>query len=177
MAELSTVARPYAEAIINLATEKNTLDKWSDDLSFLSTMTQDSAVAKMVANPNVDTQTLTKILLDVCESEGDVVKNLVKTLIDNQRLGVVPHIAVEYEKLKAEKQNILKVELVSAYEVTPEQQQELQTALEKRFGKQINICVSLNADIVGGWIIRAGDEVIDASVKGRLQQLATELRQ
>lgn len=177
MAELSTVARPYAEAIINLATENSALDKWSDSLGFLSTATQDESVVKMIANPNVDTQTLTKILLDVCESQDDGVKNLVKTLIDNQRLSVVPHIAVEYEKLKAEKQNTLKAELVSAYEVTPEQQQELQAALQKRFGKQIDMNVSINTDIIGGWVIRAGDEVIDASVKGRLQQLATELRQ
>ncbi|WP_353573088.1 F0F1 ATP synthase subunit delta [Candidatus Albibeggiatoa sp. nov. BB20] len=177
MAELSTVARPYAEAIISLATENSALDKWSENLDFLSITTQDDSVVKMVANPNVDTQTLTKILLDVCESQDDGVKNLVKTLIDNQRLDVLPHLAVEYEKLKAEKQNKLKVELVSGYEVTPEQQQELQTVLQKRFGKQIDINISIDAELIGGWVIRAGDEVIDASVKGRLQQLATELRQ
>ncbi|MEK7989842.1 MAG: F0F1 ATP synthase subunit delta [Thiotrichaceae bacterium] len=177
MAELSTVARPYAEAIINLATENSALDKWSENLGFLSATTQDDAVVKMVANPSVNTKILTKILLDICESQDDGVKNLVKTLIDNQRLDVVPYIAVEYEKLKAEKQNKLKVELVSAYEVAPEQQQELQTALQKRFGKQIDINISIDAELIGGWMIRAGDDVIDASVKGRLQQLATELRQ
>lgn len=177
MAELSTVARPYAEAIIKLAVERDAIDAWSGDLMFLTEVMQNANIASLIANPNVDNQTLTKVLLDICSEHSADVKNLLRILVDNKRLSIVPHIAVEYERLKAEQQNILKVDLVSGYEVSPEQQQELQTVLKQRFGKQIQMNIKIDASIIGGWVIRAGDKVIDASVKGRLQQLATELSQ
>lgn len=177
MAELSTVARPYAEAIIKLAAERDAIDTWSMDLVFLTEVMQHADIASLIANPKVDNQTLTKVLLDICSGHSADVKNLVRILVDNKRLSIVPHIAVEYERLKAERQNILKVDLLSGYEVSPEQQQELQTVLQQRFGKQIQMNIKVDVSVIGGWMIRAGDKVIDASVKGRLQQLATELSQ
>lgn len=103
-------------------------------------------------------------------------KNLLQVLVDNRRLMVIPHIAIQYERLKAEYLNYVKVSLTSPYEVTEEQQESLSEALQKRLGKSILMEVSLDPALIGGWLIHAGDQVLDLSIKGRLQQLAAELQ-
>jgi F-type H+-transporting ATPase subunit delta len=95
--------------------------------------------------------------------------------VDNRRVPVVPQIALQYEQLKAQHQGYIKVEIASCYPVSTEQQQDLETVLQKRLGKAIDINITVDQSLLGGWLIRAGDQVIDLSVKGRLERLATEL--
>lgn len=174
MAELSTLARPYAEAVMQLAVAAGNFDAWSNTLNFLTDVMQDSEIAAVIANPRVSKETLSRMLLDICEAGqlGLMGINLVKLLLKNGRLQAIPHIATQYEKLKAQQQGSIDVELVSAYETSVEQQQALETALQNRFGKKINMRLFINPALLGGWIIRAGDHVIDMSVKGRLQQFS-----
>jgi len=172
MAELSTLARPYAEAVMQLARTDGNFDAWSETLSFLTTAVQNPDIAAVVANPRVSKATLSQILLDVCEEGqlGQMGVNLVKMLLKNDRLQAVPHIAAQYEKLKAQQQGFIHVELISAYETSVEQQQALETALQNRLGKKVSMTLFINPALLGGWIVRAGDQVIDMSVRGRLQQ-------
>jgi F-type H+-transporting ATPase subunit delta len=177
MAEYATLARPYAEAVFQLAKEANKLDIWSDNLAVLTAIVEDPAMATVIANPRIEKATLTRLLLDVCcnEQTSAESKNLVKLLVDNRRVPVVPQIALQYEQLKAQHQGYIKVEIASCYPVSTEQQQDLETVLQKRLGKAIDINITVDQSLLGGWLIRAGDQVIDLSVKGRLERLATEL--
>jgi F-type H+-transporting ATPase subunit delta len=174
MAELSTLARPYAEAVMQLASAEGNFDAWSNTLNFLADVMRDIEIAAVIANPRVSKETLSNIILDVCESGelGSMGVNLVKLLLKNGRLQAIPHIATQYAKLKAQQQGFINVELISAYETSVEQQHALETALQNRFGKKVNMSLFINPSLLGGWVVRAGDHVIDMSVKGRLQQFS-----
>lgn len=176
MSESQTLARPYAEAVLDLAKSANSFDEWSKDLEFLSKVAQDKSIVELVSNPSLGKTTLSDILLDIC---GDKIsqegKNLLRLLIDNQRLMVLPELAVQYEKLRAQHQQYVNVEITSAFFVVEEQKQEIESTLKQRLGKAVNITTRVDTDLIGGWVIRAGDEVIDISLQGRLAQLAAEL--
>ncbi len=178
MAEYATLARPYAEAIFELAKDTGNLDVWSDNLAYLTTVVADPAMVAIIANPRVEKTVLTNLMLDVCcdENTSPESRNLVKLLVDNRRLLAVPSIAELYEQLKAQHQGYLKVEITSSYPVSPDQQQHIETVLQKRLGKAVDINITIDQSLLGGWLIRAGDEVIDLTMKGRLERLATELR-
>jgi len=177
MAEFATLARPYANAVFDLAVEADNFDDWSNDLNFLTTVIEDPIIDKVIVNPQVDKDTLTRLLFDICddnlEREG---KNFFKILLDNNRLQAIPQIAFQYEQLKAQHQGYLNVEIFTPYPVEPQQQQEIETALKRRLGKTVDVNMALDKSLLGGCLIRAGDDVIDVSMKGHLQRLATELR-
>ncbi len=181
MAELATLARPYAQAVFQLAVDSNSLAAWSARLGFLSAVMQDANMVALVSNPAVNKATLTQILLDLCQQQSDVpfdeeANNFIKLLAANHRLAVMRPLAAQFEMLKAAHEGYLRVELTSAYEVDDAQQQAVEAVLTKRFGRKIEINVKMDKALLGGWVIRAGDQVIDLSMRGRLQQLATELR-
>lgn len=173
MAELATLARPYAEAIFDTAKETDEFALWSETLGFLTSVVENSQVHSVLVNPRIDKNTLQNILLDVCSSQMTQTGiNLVKMLIKNGKLSVVSHIAFQYERLRSQYQGYIEVEITSAYPITPVQQQQVEAALQRRLGKAITIKVTIDTSLIGGWLIRVGDQVIDLSVKGRLQQLA-----
>lgn len=177
MSELATLARPYAEAVAELAKADNSFDKWSNDIAMLKAIVESPELAHIVDNPSVGGEKLVSLILDICDGQiSDAAKNFVRVLVDNQRLLALPYVAVQYEALKAQQQGYVKVEIVSAYAVQPEQQQEIEASLQKSLGKTVEISISTDASLVGGCVIRAGDRVTDLSIKGRLQQLAAELR-
>lgn len=177
MAELATLARPYAEAVFRLAVETGNFEEWSDNLNFLVAIVEEPTMAKIITNPQVDRSTLARILLDIGEMQlSKAGKNLVNILVDNNRLVAIQSLALQYEQLKAQHQGYLKVEIAAPYPVAPPQQQELEAVLQKRLGKAVDINITVDESLLGGCLIHAGDEVIDASIKGRLQQLASELR-
>jgi len=177
MAELSTIARPYAEAVFELAKETGDFSQWSDILNFLQAIIENPQMSEVVDNPQVDKTTLTDLWLALCDTQmSEAGKNLVKLLVDHRRLRAIPHIVRQYEAFKANYQGYIQVDIASPYEVTPLQQQELESILQRRLGKAIDFNITIDQSLIGGWLIRAGDQVIDASIKGRLQQLATNLR-
>ncbi len=177
MAELATLARPYAKAVFDLAVEMDNFEQWSDDLNFLATIMEDPTMEAVIANPQVTKKTLTHILLDVCEGQiSEVGKNLLKILVDNNRLVAIPQLVLQYEELKAQHQGYIKVDVATPYPLEQVQTQELEIVLQKRLGKAVNISTTIDKSLLGGCLIRAGNEVIDVSIKGHLQQLAVELR-
>ncbi len=176
MSGLQTLARPYAQAVLDLAKSANNFDVWSRNLSFLAAIAQDETVVSLASNPSTGKSILSEILLDICEEQvSKDGKNLLKLLIDNRRLMVLPELQTQYEYLRAQHQQYINVEITSAFTVVEEQQQEIELALKKRLGKAVNITTRIDTNLVGGWVIRAGDEVIDISLKGRLAQLAGKL--
>ena len=177
MAELATLARPYAEAVFELAIDGNDFEPWSNTLNFLSTVIQDPIMESVITNPKVEKETLTHILLDICDEPLDEPgKNLVRMLVYYHRLPAIPQIALQYEQLKAQHEGYIKVDIASAYLVDSSQQQKIEEILKKRLGKNVDISMDVDKSLLGGWVIHAGDQVIDLSVRGRLEKLATELR-
>jgi F-type H+-transporting ATPase subunit delta len=175
-ADAITIARPYAEAVFAQAEESGKLDIWSEMLSFLTQVVTDPAVAPIIGNPLIDRQSLTDLLLEIgvdhINEEGG---NLIRLLVQNGRLVLVPEIESLFETLKAEKERTLSVHVTSAYALKPEQEKTIAEALKAKLGRDVTISSEKNPDLIGGVHIRAGDLVIDGSVRGKLQQLANEL--
>jgi len=176
MSELSTLARPYAEAAFKQAIESGSVSDWSDSLNLLSLVMQDKEMVAIVANPKVSQDQLTTLLLDICQDQlKEESTNFLKVLIENDRLILAPQISELYESYKAEHEGYIDVEVTSAYSLTKEEQNKFASTLKKQLGKTIHITTSIDKSLIGGYIAKAGDKVIDGSVKGQLQQLAKKL--
>ncbi|NOY73830.1 MAG: F0F1 ATP synthase subunit delta [Gammaproteobacteria bacterium] len=176
MADNSTLARPYARAVFDLAQGENNLAKWSDVLGLLAMIVSDRAMAAAIGNPRIAKEKLSIALISI---GGDIfdekAQNLVKLLVENNRLVLLPAMAELYEAYRAEAEATIKAEVTSAVKLTQEQQQKLAAVLKKRLGRDVEISCSLDQSLLGGAIIRAGDLVIDGSVSGQLDKLANAL--
>ncbi len=175
--EKITIARPYAEAIYGRAEETDTLDAWSDMLDLLGIVAGTPEVASMIDNPLLPPQRVQELMLEISgerlDEEG---RNLVKLLVENDRLSLLPDIAALYERLKRERQGVLQVQVTSAYTLNQAEKKTLAGVLKERLDRDIEINAERDPDLIGGILIRAGDLVIDGSVRGQLHKLANELR-
>lgn len=177
MAELTTLARPYAKAAFVEAQEKSALDVRSEELSLLSSVASDSDMLTVLAHPALTAAQHQQAVLDVCGDKlSDTAKNLVAILADNKRLALLPEIAALFEEMKAELQNTVDVTVISAIEIAAEQMEKMVAALKARLNSEIRVTTEINADLIGGAIIRAGDLVIDGSVSGKLSKLAEAMK-
>lgn len=174
--ELATVARPYAEAIFKRARETDRLDEWSDALAFLAQVIGDRRILGLVSSPHLTRAQLTDLLLDIAgEVLNDEGRNLVRLVVENGRAGALPEIARHYEGLKAEHQSRIDVEVTAAYSVSAAQKKQIAEAMKHRLGRDVQLSTRKDASLIGGAIIRAGDLVIDGSVRSRLRQMAARL--
>ncbi|MDC7705300.1 F0F1 ATP synthase subunit delta [Vogesella indigofera] len=177
MAELITVARPYAEAVYSLAAEQQSQAKWSEALAWLAAMVTNPDVAQVVTNPKHTAQEVEALLLDVLGERGsDDIKKFVVTLIENRRLTLLPEIAGQFEQLRAKSEGVVDAVVESAFPLTEAQQADLIAALTKKYGKTVRIEVREAAELIGGVRILIGDDVIDASVSGKLHAMAASLK-
>ncbi|OHX12541.1 F0F1 ATP synthase subunit delta [Chromobacterium sphagni] len=177
MAELITVARPYAEAVYSLATEQRSLDQWSDALSWLAAMVNNPDLAQVVTNPKHTAQEVEALMLDVLGNRGnEEVKRFLAALIENARLTLLPEIAAQFELLKAQSEDIVDAQVESAFAMSDAQQAELTTTLSRKYGKTVRLDVRENPALIGGVRVLVGDDVIDASVRGKLQAMAASLK-
>ncbi len=176
MSELATLARPYAEAVFKRAKESGNSQEWSDNLAFLSAIMQDESLAAIVNNPRVEEDKLTALLLEICQDQvtGETT-NFLKLLIENGRLKLAPQIAELFEKYKAEDEGYVDVDVITAYTLTKAEEQSFATSLKKRLNKKVNIKPSIDKSLIGGFLVKAGDSVIDGSISGQLQQLAKRI--
>jgi len=176
MAENSTIARPYAQAAFDIANEKGDLKSWSDMLQLIAAVTSDAVMSDMISNPSIEREKITDIIVDVCaDNLNDTAKNFVKVLADNGRLNVAAEIALGFEEHRAEAEKTVKAEVTSAFPLSDAQTKSITDALKKRLGREVTLVTSIDETIVGGAIIRAGDLMIDGSVNGQLDKLATTL--
>lgn len=176
MAEISTIARPYAVAAFKLAKEKKALAKWSDMLSLASAVSSDSQLSQVIQDPKVDSGVLQDAFLKVCGKKLDKYgQNLIKTLVEYGRLSILPAISSAFEELKAEDEGSIDAQIVAAVKPAAAVTKEIVEKLEAKFGKKVTAEVVVDPDIISGMKIIVGDSVIDASVKGQLQNLAYSL--
>lgn len=176
MAEISTIARPYAVAAYQLAKETKSLDKWSQMLAFVSAVASDTRMQDLINSPKVVSADLLDAFLKVSGDQLNAQgQNLIKILIEYGRLAVLPAIADAYEALKAQEEGVLEAEIIAASQPSKAEVNGLVKKLEAKFGKKIEASVTVQPEIIGGVKIIVGDTVIDASVQGQLQNLAYTL--
>ena len=172
MAEIRTLARPYAQAVFELAQSSNLRGVWSDALAAISAVVSNPDVHVLMGNPSVSRETLADAVIDIAHDDlHDDARNLVQLLAANDRLALAPQIAQQFEALRARAETRVDVDVVSAAEFSDEQKQALSQSLEKRLAASVRLAFTQDADIIGGAIIRAGDLVIDGSLRAQLARM------
>lgn len=176
MAELATIARPYARAAFEYAQAQGKLSQWSESLSVAAAVVADPAVTSLLDHPRVGATQLIELIADIAGSRLDTAtRNFIATLAENRRLELLPQIALMYEALRAAAESRADVEVVSAAPLDQLQQQRLIAALKKRLQRDVQLHCTVDPSLIGGAIVRCGDLVIDGSVKVRLARLAVEV--
>ena len=177
MSELATLARPYAAAVFKRAKETQAAAKWSQSLAFMSAVMENRDISVVVDNPKVNKQRLSALMLDICQGHvNEENENFLKLLVQNNRLVLLPYIAKLFEAYKAEDEGYADVDVLTAYALSKEAKQNLAAILEKTLGKKIHMNVTVDKSLIGGVLVRAGDKVIDGSIKGRLQNMQKALQ-
>lgn len=177
MSELSTLARPYAAAVFKRASESGTAEQWSQMLGFIAEVVKDKDISAIIENPKVSQERLIQLLLDICQGQfNSEAENFLKLLVQNDRLTLAPQISKLYEAHKAEAEGYVDVDVATAYAFTKEEQKKFTSALEKTLAKKVRISASVDKSLIGGFLAKAGDRVIDGSIKGRLQQMQKTLK-
>ncbi len=172
MSELSTLARPYAEAVFRMAQADADLPGWSARLSLLAAIANDPQAAALIADPAVGSARIAALLIDVAGSDfGERGANLVKLLAENGRLSVLPAIAEQFETLKAQAESVIEATITSAQALTQAQIDELVAGLTHKFQRAVTVSVAVDPALIGGAVIAVGDQVIDGSVRGRLERM------
>jgi len=174
MAEKATIARPYARAAFDYARGQDALAAWSGVLAAASQVVSDPRVAPLLTSPHVQPARLVGLIAEAAVAQGPA-RNFLEVLAENRRLGLLPEIAAQYEVLRTEAEKVVDVEVVSARDLDGAQQARLAQALRGRLGREVRMHTRTDASLIGGAIVRAGDLVIDGSLKGRLERLASEM--
>jgi F-type H+-transporting ATPase subunit delta len=176
MAERITTARPYAKAIFALARQHNSLAATADGLTLGAQVVADPTVHSLLSSQHVTPAQLSELVNGVAGSKLDESgRNFVTLLAQNRRLGFLPEIAALFAQMKAEVENAVDVEVTSATALSPDQESRYAAALQKKLGRSVRLRTKVDQGLLGGAVLKAGDLVIDGSIKGRLERLATEL--
>lgn len=176
MAERTTIARPYAKAVFDLAVESGDLPRWSGELRQLAELVAVPAAGMLIAATEVSDERRAAILLDACGNALDArCRNLVRLLSANKRLGYIPEILAEYERLRAAAEATMDVELRATTMIDAAHQASLEAALKRRLGRDVRLHCVIDEGLVGGAVIRAGDLVIDGSIRGKLERLTAAM--
>lgn len=177
MAELATIARPYAEAAFEIARDAQALPAWSDMLRFAATLVGDSRVAEALDNPRLDAAAKESLLLSIGGDRfAGEARNFIRVLVEAERIALLPQISAMFDTLKDDAEATAKATIESAFELTDAQVAELRGALEKRFGRKIEATVTVNPELIGGARVSVGDAVLDGSVQAKLAAMRAQLR-
>ncbi len=177
MAEVATLARPYASAVFDIAKSSGELDRWSRMLGFLSVATTERAVQRLLAAPDVASEQKAFRLAELAGDElNDRARKFIGVLATNKRLPLLTEIYIQFETLRALEQRSLDVAVISAFELSDAEETRLKQSLRERFDKEINMTSEVDSSLLGGATIRAGDTVIDGSVRGKLDKLAVTIQ-
>lgn len=177
MAELATIARPYAEAAFRLAQEANTLPVWSEMLRLVGAVVATPEMTAALDSPRLAAAEKESLLLSVVGEKLDSLgRNFVRVLIEADRVGVLPQIANLFDELRNNAEGVANAYIESAFPLSDEQVAQLKTALERRFGKKIETSVTVEPALIGGARITVGDTVIDGSVQAKLSAMQNRLR-
>ncbi|MDC1436518.1 F0F1 ATP synthase subunit delta [Gammaproteobacteria bacterium] len=173
MAELTTLARPYARAAFEVAVKTKDLQLWSDMLTQLANVVSNERVAGLLSLPSLTGEQQAKIVIDLCGDEINAqVQNFVIVLSENKRLSLLPEIVGLFDILKAEQEKTVDVEISTAFALIDETEKKLAEAIKAKLNRDVKIHSQIDKNLIGGIVIRAGDLVIDDSVRGKLHKLA-----
>jgi F-type H+-transporting ATPase subunit delta len=176
MAEAATLARPYAKAAFMSARDSKALADWSKAMQLSSGLVADATIADLLTNPKMSADQIVSMFAGLGGPAIDAHwQNFVRLLAANKRLDVLPAITLQYEMLRAQYENEVDVQVTSAVALNAGQQAKLAASLKTRFKREVRMSTAIDASLLGGAVIRAGDLVIDGSIKGRLERMAAEL--
>lgn len=176
MSELTTVARPYASAAFEFALEQGKLDAWQDMLQFAAAVAQDDSVSALLSG-NLAPEKLAELFIQICDKHVDEHgQNLLKVMAENGRLAALPQVAQQYQALRTEHEKVVEAHVTSASELNDKQKAAISKKLDAHFGTKVRLHCSVDESLIGGFIAKAGDEVIDNSVRGQLRRLTDALQ-
>jgi F-type H+-transporting ATPase subunit delta len=176
MAQETTVARPYAEAAFQLAKAAGQLAEWGDGLTTAARVVGDERVAAVLGHPRIDDVRKADLIIDVCGGSLDTQqRNFIRLLVERDRIGVLPEISHQYDQLRATHEQTLTASVVTAQPLDDAVRERLEKALSERLDRTVTLDTQLDESLIGGAVIRAGDLVIDGSVRGRLNRLTSAL--
>ena len=176
MAEKSTLARPYAQAAFKQASEEGQLDQWAEMLDFLGALASDPMMVGLLSDPRVEKERVVELILGLAEGRlSNTGQNFVHLLAESGRLELLPEVTELFQHELAEFKGRGLVEVLSAFELEPRFRDTIKAIMSKRLGRSVDISVKIDPSLIGGVILRAGDLVVDASVRGRLKELGLAL--
>jgi F-type H+-transporting ATPase subunit delta len=176
MAESLTIARPYAEAAFGLARDLGALPSWSDALARLAAVAGNEVAHELIGTPQLSVAQVAALIADAAGSLTQEQRNFVQVLAENDRLGVLPEVAGQFEALRNAHEGVVDAHVASAFPLSDAQVADIVGTLRDKYGREVKATVSVDPDLIGGVSIRIGDEVMDASVRGKLAQLAGALK-
>lgn len=175
MADVATIARPYARAAFEHAHAAGQLAPWGEMLARAGAAVEDERVAALIGNPHVQRAELVALIAEVAGAADDKSRNFVQLLADNGRLAALPQVAAQYAALRAEVENTVDVTVTSALPLTAEQSDKLVQALSRRLRRTVRLTATVDPSLIGGAVVRADDLVIDGSLRGRVERLANTM--
>lgn len=185
MADKHTIARPYAQAAFEIASESKGLEQWSEALGVGRELLRDGQVTEFLGNPRLTDAERLSFMAELFRSAGGKASvlaggdthgtNFLKLLVEYERVFVLPEIAEHFEALKAIAENTIDVTVTSAAPLSAAQQKTIVSALSKRLGREVNLATEIDENLIGGAVVSAGDVVIDGSLRSRLEGLSNAL--
>ena len=176
MSEVITVARPYAKAAFDVAVEHKALDKWLEMLSFAVAVANNDTVQGLL-HGSLGTEKLGDLFVQICGDQlNEQGQNLMKVMAENGRLSVLPAVLTEFVALKSELDKQLDASVCSASPLSDADIAKIQASLEKRYGRTVKLNFSIDPSLMAGLVIKPGDEIIDASIRNKLNRLAEALQ-
>jgi F-type H+-transporting ATPase subunit delta len=177
MAEAATIARPYAEAVFGLADKTGSAANWLGILAALAHVAGNPEMQACISNPNVGEKALYDLVIALSKKDFPAeARNFVRVLIANGRLALLPEIHAQFAELKNEREGVLEAEIRTAFPLDNAQVNALVADISKRFKRRVQPRVTLDKELIGGVHVTVGDEVIDGSVRGKLEEMATALK-
>ena len=177
MAETATIARPYAEAVFGLADKAGASGNWLVTLGTMAQVAGNPEMQACIGNPNVGPKALYDLFIALCKTDFPIeARNFVRVLIANDRLALLPEIYAQFGELKNQREGVLEAEIRTAFPLDNAQINGLVADISRRFKRRVQPRVTLDRELIGGVHVTVGDEVIDGSVRGRLEGMAAALK-
>jgi len=176
MADYTTVARPYARAVYQQAIETSSIDGWNDVLALMAAVVNDADMCSLLDDPEISNEQQAVLMLKVIGDKLDAQQqNLIKLMAENGRLKALPEVSEQFEIYRAEAEGKVDAEVRSAFPLSSEQEESITNTLKAKLGREVTITTTIDESLIGGVIIKAGDTIIDGSMKSQLESLALTL--
>ncbi|WP_323835068.1 F0F1 ATP synthase subunit delta [Photorhabdus africana] len=176
MSEFATVARPYAKAAFDFAVEKQSLEQWQNMLAFIAEVTRNEQVGELLSG-SLASETLANTFIAICGEQVDEhAQNFIRVMAENGRLLALPEVLQQFIQLRASLESTVDVEVISATELREQQLAKISVAMEKRLSRKVKLNCKIDKSVIAGVVVRAGDLVIDGSIRGRLDRLTDVLQ-